>query len=161
MPNFLVIKTTDVTGAPVSATVMVQFGTDAAPRRTKSSSTPGSLEISIPPDQVKAIIFVSAPGLFDAQQAVKFQTASLGALEPPQLDFDGAQEINTKLLTISSRGNQYNHEVHLVLGQLRDATAKVDRVLRSMKFIPRDDGQPNTGIGPSLALPNQSIRDVQ
>lgn len=146
MADVLVIKSTDVTGAPVSAAVQVQLDIDALPRAAIKGKDPGVSKVELPLGfAVVATIKISAKGFFDVAQQVKID-GSAGTIFP-QIDFVAPQHLNATLVTISATIAAREFEVHFVLGQLRDATAKIESTLSS--------------AGLSLVMPSKKINDVQ
>jgi hypothetical protein len=146
MPDSLVIKTTDVTGAPVAASVQVQLDINSSPSAIGKRKDAGVVASPLPlGPSVTATITVSAPGFFDAVQKVKID-GSAGVVFPT-IDFVPPQHLNATLVTIASTVGGRDFEVHFVLGQLRDVTVKIESTLQSN--------------GLSLVMPSKVVTDVQ
>jgi hypothetical protein len=146
MADALVIKTTDVTGAPVNATVQVQLNINATPSSISKRKDPGVAVAALPLGAaVTATIKITAAGFFDVRQDVKLDGSA--GLIFPEIDFVPPQHLNATLVTIGATLGGRDFEVHFVLGQLRDATAKIEATLQAS--------------GLSLVMPSKQINDVQ
>jgi len=127
MSVFLVIRTLDVDYRAQAATT-VRVGFDApATIPVSATAIPGTNEIEITPASISRIsLQVKQQGFFDIDQGL-----ILNVGPPPTLSFDGVQAINVRNLDAHTRGSDFNVEVFVVLGQLRDALANVNTIASS------------------------------
>jgi len=123
MDTFLIVRVLDVNYAPQTAkTVVTSF--DGGPTQDLTpTSQVGVMELLIPPGTSSIEITVADKGFFPATQKLKMNAGKL-----PTLAFDGPQAINVRDLEAHTRGNDSNVVVNVVLGQLKDARAKVEAV---------------------------------
>jgi len=120
MAIFIVARVVDVTETPVkNARASVQLAAFSQMTRT---STPGVFELQLPDGTTDVEVFVSLPPtFFPAEQKIKITPTS----NPPTARFDGAQHINVRNVAVHTRGADFNVELDVVLGQLRDASTDV------------------------------------
>ena len=135
MAIWLVIKTLDVNYSPAKAdSVEASFDGGGFAKLT-ATSRKGVHEILIPSSTKKIQIQVKRSRFWDVRQKFILDSSST----PPTLKFDGDQEINVRNVDVHSRGTDFNTEVYVVLGQLRDAFDEVDKVAanHSIDLIPQ------------------------
>jgi hypothetical protein len=107
----------DVLEAPITSATVTFEGTTLI-----RTSEQGVQEYQIPDGTPGGVVRVSAANFWDAEQNLSFTLAS----SPPTVQFNGPQAINARRLAVTSRGADFNLEVHFVLGQLRDAAPQVN-----------------------------------
>ncbi len=90
----------------------------------KATSDKGVYEHPIPDGVSKIQIQVKQSGFWDVIQKLILKTSK----PTPSLEFDGGQEINVRNVDVHTRGSDFNAEVFVVPGQLRDAFTPVDNV---------------------------------
>ena len=142
MDTFLVVRVLDVNYAPQRAKTVVASFDGGAKRPLVATPQVGVMELQVPPGTSGIEITVTQKGFWPATQKLKFNAGKL-----PTLAFDGPQAINVRELEAHTRGKDSNVVVNVVLGQLRDARAKVEAVFGKGRI---------TTITPSAQL----IRDI-
>lgn len=120
MAIFLVVKVIDVTEQPldkaaVSATVS---GSDL---KLAPAGTAGLFKIGMPMGTANFSVNAVLKGLFPVTQKLVLASGVFF----PTLAFDGPQEINVRSLALHASGADFNVEIIIVMGMLRDASAQV------------------------------------
>lgn len=123
METFLVVRTLDVSYALVPVKRVLAALNGGAPQPLLPTAQGGVSELKLPAGTTRIEVSVDATGFWPISQKLTLQTGKLSTLA-----FDGRQAINTRDLEAHSRGNDSNVIVNLVLGQVKDARAKVDAV---------------------------------
>ncbi len=119
----------DVNGAPVGG-ALVQAGEEGG---TWLKATPlkesGLYEVLLPANTHKFVVHVEAKSFWPIDQKLLLNT------EPqPTLSFDGEQAVNVLNVNSYTRGNDYNVEIRVMPGQLRDATERVAALAKEKKI---------------------------
>jgi len=133
MAVFLVVKTLDVNYAPpTGAKVRASFDNTAAVDLTPVGEG-DMLEAPVPKGANNVVVFATLSGFWDVRQKLLVDDTT----SPPTLRFDGTQAINVRNLDVHSRGTDFNVEVFVVFGHLRDADELV-RDTADLNDIPLD-----------------------
>jgi hypothetical protein len=125
MDTFLVVRVLDVNYAP-QAPKLVSVSLDGGPKQPlKPTDLVGVLELQLPAGASRLVISVEQAGFWPVSQSLRLVAGRL-----PTVSFDGAQAINVRDLEAHTRGDDANVVVNVVLGQVKDAQAKVDAVVQ-------------------------------
>ncbi len=126
MAEFLVTKLVDVTGAALAKVEgTASLGSPrAAGQKMSPTKTPGVLEIALPAGASFARVVLTRAGFWPVSQDIEIDTST----RPPTAKFDGDQHLNVRGVAVHTRGSDFNVEIDVVMGHLRDVTANVAQI---------------------------------
>jgi len=122
--TYLIVRAGDTEGAPLAAAIVVTANRNPLPLAPSPGGGPGVLEARLPPETRLVKVSATFPGRLPVEQDFTFA----GVAPAPQISPTEPLHAGLRGIVLTSRGAEWNIEVHLSLGRLRDAQVQVLKV---------------------------------